>query len=335
MNPRPSPFTQSLEAILTAHSLETEIKAAKDLALSYQKLIGALEIEDPYEQREATDLDGGIALSSRHALDCLDDPLRTVRFISGTYAAVQDALTIFTERPLQLLYAGCGPAAPLMLPFLHEFDPEEISLTLLDITPTSLTSVKNLVDHLGLGDYIRSYELQDAITYKHPDGLDLHFVVSETMDIGLTKEPQVRITQNLAPQLNTKGILVPEAIEVYTQQSRFKQESYEDWLQPDKQSDYEVSNTEHLFTIDKEIDTGEVFWFESKPIKKPEDFSNTPDISVYAKVKIYKNYVLEKSQSLISTPICVNNFYNISGQAYRLKHTTKGIPSWETIDSDN
>ena len=335
MPDKPSPFIKSMDAILSAHSLETEIQAAKELAKSYQGLISQLKVEEnPYDQKTATNLDGGTALSSRHALDCLDDPLRTVRFIAGTYAAVQDALTIFSDRPIQILYAGCGPGAPLILPFLHEFDSAEISVTLLDITPSSLASVKELVDHLGLADYIRSYELQDAITYKHPEELGLHFVVSETMDKGLTREPQVRITQNLAPQLSPDGILVPKAIEIYAEHTFYGNEPYFDIYKKHEELPpyWDAKDTEHLFTIDKNIATDEPFWFESQPRATPKDYKEIPDISVYAKVKIYNDLVLEKSQSLLSNPYCVKSFYNVNSPSYKLKHTTSGTPQWEVIE---
>ncbi len=325
MEPDLMSFDSSFESLLTAYNEPTEVAAATKLAKHYDTVLSQIIDNQIYKNSVPTTVEGGIALSSQHALDCLSDPLRTVRFITGTYQALKDILNVIPERPIELLYAGCGPGAPLVLPYLHEFDPEDVQVTLLDLTATSLQSAKKLIDHLGLTSYIRSYELQDAITYKHPKEFSLHLIVSETMDKGLTKEPQVRITQNLVPQLHRDGIFIPEQINLFCEHTFYAKE-----VNTLPQT-YPTQGTQHLFSITKDMTTNAPFEFESQPINIPEDFSEVPDIAVYAEICIYKQHILTKARSLISNSVCVDSLYNMQGTQYYLKYSTLGIPDWEVI----
>lgn len=329
-------FDSCFEALLTAHSETMEVAATQKLAQKYESLLAELVHKDTYSNSTATTVDGGIALSSKHALDCLKDPLRTSRFITGTYQAIKDTMATVQERPIQLLYAGCGPAAPLVLPYLHEFNPAELQITLLDITSTSLQSVKQLIDYLGLNAYINAYALDDATTYTHPTKKGLHIIVSETMDKGLTKEPQVRITQNLAPQLHPTGVFIPEEIKLFSEHTFYGKEPYFDIYKnvlklPDL---YASTDTQELFSITKNIDSSKPFEFESKPIAIPQNFLETPDIAVYAQVHIYKERVLNKAKSLLSNSTCITSLYSLNCKTYKLKHTTIGMPQWELITAD-
>ena len=325
-----TPFESCLEAILMADSQESEILAAQTLAQTYEQLLKQIENDERYQDKNPTHVDGGVALSSRHALDCLGDHLRTVRFIAGAYHALKDTLATIEQRPLQIVYAGCGPGAPLLLPFLHKFESEEIAITLLDLNTTSLQSVKELIEQLNLGAYFRSYELVDAITYEHPKNLGLHYVISETMDKGLTREPQVRVTQNLAQQLHKDGVFIPEAIQLFAEHTFYSNEPYFDIYKKleDLPPLYDAIDRELLFTIDKTVHNNAPFSFESKPRKVPEDYSYTPDIAVFAKIKIYKDYQLNKSESLLSNPFCIASLYNLKTATYTLSHTTNGEPKW-------
>jgi hypothetical protein len=105
---------------------------------------------------------------------------------------------------------------------------DEISITIFDLNKTSLTSVRALIDYLDFHDFFGNILLQDAIQYKRPQGVPLHMVISETMDKGLTVEPQVRISQDLANQLDPKGILIPEEIKVIQGYSSFSKQPYFD-----------------------------------------------------------------------------------------------------------
>ncbi|MDT0554386.1 hypothetical protein [Patiriisocius hiemis] len=327
-------FKSLTQVLLETSSEAEEVTVAKSLAALYEELLAQSSSKDQYASTFPTHVDGGIALSSQHALDCLQDPLRTVRFIKATYHAIRDAQSIFKNQQIELVYAGCGPGAPIVLPLLSMFSPKELAITLVDINQSSITSVEALIKFLDATAYFRKSYLGNAIEYKHDTSLPLHIVVSETMDKGLIKEPQVAITQNLVPQLNPKGILIPEAIDIFTEHTFYSKEPYFDIYKNvlELGPTYKSSDTQYLFSINKNIAPSPNFEFISENIEVPEDFTETPDVSIFAKIIIYKDLELLKSKSLISNPYCVQSLYNISSKTYRLKHTTIGIPNWKILE---
>lgn len=317
-------------ALLKTTSEAGEVRAAHSLATFYETLLKASVSNASYENTEASALEGGIALSSQQALDCMQDPLRTVRFIKGTYHAILAAISRFPNQKIELLYAGCGPGAPIVIPLLSLFSSEQVSVTLLDITESSIASVSAIILQLKLENYIRNIVLADAILYKFPESIPLHVLVSETMDKGLTKEPQVRIIQNLAPQLLENGLLIPESIDLYTEHSFYSKEPYFDIYRNVLELPPPIK-TEHrqlLFRIDKQIQKQKAFEFTSNPISVPKDFKDTPDICVYAVIIIFESIQLPKSKTQISNPVCVASLYNLKEDFYRLRYSTKGIPLW-------
>ena len=331
-----SKLNKIVTILLNTITKEEEVIAARQLASYFQELLTEQLPDKEFSVSQETIINGGIALSSQHAIDCLGDPLRTVRFIKGTHQAIKDALKRFPSEKINLLYAGCGPGAPLILPLLSHFKPEQLSITLLDINESSIYSVKTLINSLKLESFFRDIILTDATQYIHPKDIPLHIVLSETMDKGLSKEPQVRITQNLAPQLIEGGIFIPEEIEIYTEHTFYSKEPYFDNYKNvlDLGDSTPTSNKQVLFKISKTIAKEPPFNFESNWIEIPNenDVKNTPDISIVANIKIYKEQVLMKGESLISNPFPVFCMLNIKSSHYKLVHTTEGIPDWKHIE---
>ncbi|GHC63415.1 hypothetical protein [Ulvibacter litoralis] len=317
-------------ALLKTTSEADEVRAAHSLATYYETLLKASVSDASYENTEASALEGGIALSSQQALDCMQDPLRTVRFIKGTYHAILAAISRFPNQKIELLYAGCGPGAPIVIPLLSMFSSEQVSVTLLDITESSIASVSEIILQLKLENYIRDIVLADAILYKFPEGIPLHILVSETMDKGLTKEPQVRIIQNLAPQLVENGLLIPESIDLYTEHSFYSKEPYFDIYKNvlELPPPIKTVGRQLLFSIDKHIQKQKAFEFTSNAIQVPVHFNDTPDICVYAVIIVFKPIQLPKGKTQISNPVCVASLYNLKETSYSLQYTTKAIPSW-------
>lgn len=157
-------------------------------------------------------LDNGVAINPQAAAHCVKDYNRSVVFIRAVYAAIKTARERFAGAPIQVLYAGCGPFATLLLPLLGRFRAGELEIHLLDIHQHSLDSVDRLIEHFGLHAHRISTVQGDACRYQHPGRP--HIIIAETMQKSLEQEPQFAVTANLAPQLCTRGIFIPQKIDV-------------------------------------------------------------------------------------------------------------------------
>lgn len=187
------------EAALTLHSLLSAISGINnDPADSSYSLNTALTIGD--------------AISPEDAARCLIDSARTSKFLRGIDAAVRKAQRRFPGRPLEILYAGCGPFATLAIPLTTRFHADQIQFTLLDMHGRSLECAGRIVRAFGLTSYVREYVEGDAASYLHPR--PLHIIICEAMQQALSKEPQVAIALNLSAQLYPGGIFIPERITV-------------------------------------------------------------------------------------------------------------------------
>lgn len=166
------------------------------------------------DDADGTRLPGGEAIAPRDAARCVLDGRRTSAFLRGLHAAVLEARTRFPGAPTEILYAGCGPFAPLAVPLTTRFSPAEIRFTLLDVHQRSLDAARRVFQALGRSAFVRDYVRCDAAAYGVDAAHPTHVVVVEAMLAALEREPQVAITMNLAPQLCPGGIFLPERITV-------------------------------------------------------------------------------------------------------------------------
>jgi hypothetical protein len=153
----------------------------------------------------------GVAIGTTWAALCIDDVLRTKRFVSGLYHAIK-AVTDRRPGPVHVLYAGTGPWATLALPLTSRFSSDELRLTLIEINDGSYDSVQRTISHLGLEDYIEEYIQTDAATHVIAGKIPVDVMLSETMQYCLIDEMQVPIVLNLMGQLPPEAIMVPERI---------------------------------------------------------------------------------------------------------------------------
>lgn len=158
--------------------------------------------------------ENGLAVSPTMASMCLDDYMRTIQFLRGTHDAI-DELSKKRDRPVRVLYAGCGPHATLAVPLMSLFASDQVVFTLVDIHSVSLQSAQKTVERFGFADSVTEYRLQDVssmeLTGDKPD-----IILTEVMQARLQKEPQVAVTRHLLAQA-PDAILVPQEVRVELQ----------------------------------------------------------------------------------------------------------------------
>jgi hypothetical protein len=158
-----------------------------------------------------TRLDSGLAISPTLAAMCLREQFRTLAFIRGLAAAIDDARC--PDRPVRVLYAGCGPFALLAVPLMTAFSPAQARFTLLDIHQECVVDAVSLIHSLGLSVHIDGAICADATRYEIPTSDKPDVIVSETMAVCLHNEPQVSIARNLLMQA-PGARMVPSSVSI-------------------------------------------------------------------------------------------------------------------------
>lgn len=160
----------------------------------------------------STLLDSGLALSAAEAALCAHQPLRTIVFVRALLAAIE-MRAAEAAGPVRVLYAGCGPYAPLALPLMAILGPAKAVFTLLDIHAASIGHVRALVADLGLSECVEGYVQADATRHRIDPARPPDVIVTETMNAALRTEPQVAIARHLMAQA-PDALLVPERVTV-------------------------------------------------------------------------------------------------------------------------
>ena len=201
------------ETILDQRRSPEDLRQALDLFASMCSDAGNIAPDASFKAWAGdSHLENGVAINPGAAAYCVSDYRRSVVFIRGVYAAIGELRSRFPDSTLQILYAGCGPYATLILPLLSKFLPGDITVHLLDAHQASLDNVKLLLTHFGFLGHDVEIIKADACDYRHH--LQPHLIIAETMQKALEQEPQFAVTANLAPQLRDAGIFIPQQVDV-------------------------------------------------------------------------------------------------------------------------
>ena len=291
-------------------------EAAIGLYSLFSKISGVDDTSGSPADSQETYLPNGKAISPRDAARCILDFARTSKFLRGIHSAIQAAQKRFPDKSIEILYAGCGPFAPLALPLATQFTANQIRFTLLDIHSRSLESVKTIVQAFAMEDFVKEYVQEDATVFVHP--APAHLIIIETMQRGLEKEPQVAITLNLAPQLCQNGILIPEKITVdaclYDPAREFQM-----WPAGSATSDlplgpFQNERVRILAGRIFELSTKKLNDFSAKKelpsvtLNIPKKADKNLGLMLSTRVKIFEEVELEEYESGITYPVILHDF---------------------------
>ena len=271
-------------------------------------------------------LDNGVAINPQAAAHCAVDYQRSVVFIRGVYAAVNALRLRFPDTPLEILYAGCGPFATLLLPLLGKFSPGELNLYLLDIHQRSLDSVKLLLTHFGFCAHAVQTIKADACHYRHAG--KLHLVIAETMQKSLEQEPQFAVTANLAPQLWPKGVFIPQRIDVVLSLADLE-EGTERYplatvctLSPERALDQMHMAQTHSDEMGPRLEPTIVV------IPRMADIARF-DAALFTRICVFEQYRLKDYDSQITLPLKCHELLPLAGgERYRVSYQLGGYPKF-------
>lgn len=194
--------------LLTAESTDEALSSA---ATELYELLLSVAHQHLQQDAGARILPTGKAISPADAARCTNDPVRTAMFLRGAAAAFDALSEQLSGCALEVVYAGTGPLAPLVVPLLASERWSHARVTFIDVNDASIAAVRRIVELLGDREMHR-FIVADATSYQH--GSPIHLVISETMQRALTVEPQVAIATNLVAQLHPLGVMIPECIRV-------------------------------------------------------------------------------------------------------------------------
>jgi hypothetical protein len=320
------------DEILSSNIEHTRLEASVGQLYSlFSNITGLTDGSECHEDTVETMLAQGQAISPKQAAGCILDYVRTAQFLRATHAAVLEAQQRFPNQTLEILYAGCGPFAPLAIPLATQFNSDEIQFTLLDVHQRSLDTVYKINQSLGLSAFVLAYIQCDATTYKHPAHSPLHIVVTETMQAALLSEPQVSIAMNLAPQLCDGGILIPESVAIdaclwdleYKARPVSNSEGHSHpapvGLLPEmtrihlgRVAEVTLETCRNL-SKNPGVNLSEDRWLSASSVETPPDATENFYLTLLTTITVFGQFKLGEYESLLTYPIVMHDLGKIRG----------------------
>ncbi|MGG6230785.1 hypothetical protein [Tenacibaculum sp. SDUM215027] len=271
----------------------------------YKKLLLGISNEtiNNEEHRNNVLFENGIAIGTLWAANCLDDLVRTLKFIIGINIAIQEKIQ--QKDSLHILYAGTGPFASLILPFILKYADLNITYTLLEVNPLSFETLKSTIKKLGFETNNINFINQDATKYQFPKNFSPDIIISETMQRALDSEQQVSIFYNLMRQSDSDTIFIPEKITlaIGTGSSKVKKTDIQQKCYLKHNNVFEVSkkamnSNDWLF----EKTSNKLDFTKKHTVLKEEELSTASEIVVMTEITIYRNEKLIINESGLTIP---------------------------------
>jgi len=281
-------------------------KASEEYKILLNKICGQnLDIENG---RNDLEFDNGKALGTYWAALCLDDLIRTRQFIRGINKAIQEKIN--KQKPLHILYAGTGPFATLILPFILRYSKEEIRYTFLEVNQFSFEILQNVISKLGLKDYNIKILKEDATKYQIDPLNKPDIIVSETMQNALAKEQQVSIFLNLMKQVSYHTIFIPENIELFIGLKKSQSLTKANQVSSFKKVERVFEVSKKSMFLSKGVENmiiKENLFAENQTIIENKDLEDFNEIVLITKIQVYNDVKIGVNESGLTTPIILKD----------------------------
>ena len=246
----------------------------------------------------------GLAVSLQTAADCIDDYWRTQKFIYGIHEAIAAKISQ-GKKHLNILYAGTGPFAALLIPNMLKFSHEDIQFTLMEINPVTAEVLKGVLAKLDLMHSGVKIVCADASKYELQEVYDL--MISETMQAALAREQQVSVYLNLMRQAHEETVFIPEKIDISLGIRATGLPNYE--ISPENcqpvERVFEVSK-KGMFDYLQEIGIPSVFPKSSVRIETSK-MKHSDLLLLLTHIQVYQEVVLEPMDSELTRTLILDN----------------------------
>lgn len=279
-------------------------------------------------------LNNGKALGTTWAAMCIDDILRTKKFIKGIFKAI-DSLKAKQNKPIHILYAGTGPYATLLLPILATYSQQEIKVTLVEINKESFNSMKQIISLLGLNEHVISYENEDATTLNISTQTPIDIIVSETLQCGLVKEQQVPITINLLNQVGRNTILIPEMLALDVCLMNYN--AFKNRTSETKENDYclvldrliEINNKSNkVFNLDLNDSSTQILAEKIITID-PKNTTLYETLFLVTRITVFGDEKILINESGLTVPIFLDEFSNLKEEkTFKISYKVDAEPGY-------
>ena len=265
----------------------------------------------------------GLVMSVLNCTTTIKDVHRNTRFYKGIFELINDLQQ--RDSQINIVYPACGPFAPLLLPILLYMDqqkiisPQKVRISLVDIQPGAIKSLKVLVNELQLNDCIDGIYEADAALFKGNKAFDIF--IAEAFQHGFSKEAHLSICRNFASQLSHHGVMLPCKIMVNAALVNCQREYVEQWLQPQSDAANPILNQDtlnerielgNILTLDRHslltldiIALGEQQVVRCNTVSIPQTATDVSELTLvlYAEVMTYNGHWLQQYQSGITHPL--------------------------------
>jgi hypothetical protein len=287
----------------------TSLGEAYHLCRQMNQLFCELLEDHPYQDQFKEDIftPGGKAIGTTWAAFCTLEFRRTQQFLKGIHEALESLFK--KQQQVHVFYAGSGPFATLFLPFTTLYTPDQLQVTILEINPDSIFTLKQLIKHFGKLAYFKEIIQADATEYQVGEYESQHtdLFITETMLQALEQEPQVAISLQLLPQFQKEVLMVPEEIRVEASLINAEQrESY--WKNQDTPTASFIKPLEEIFKWDTssilDIDKSEKTTFPSIPVSFPNPIpEGFRQLYLLTSIRIFGDHQLNLFDTSITNPL--------------------------------
>lgn len=318
-------LSQRLEVLLSSETTPDVLdRAASEYYRILSEITGIGDDSQNSEDDIETVLANGHAISPKDAARCVLDSLRTSRFLRGIYAAIREAKKRFPNEKIEILYAGCGPFAPLAVPFCLKFSAGEIRFTLIDIHQRSLDSAAKIFQKLGCENHISEYIQTDATVFHSENEKKFHIIITETMQKTLEKEPQAEITLNLSKQLYEEGIFIPQKITIEAFLINVQNEFSKI---PSKQKRVYLGKVLELTAENPAVQNA---LFSPKILEISAEVCEPLSLTLYTRIEVFDSIRLDEYESGITYPTILRDLTDVkAGQKIEFRFIPGENPHFE------